>query len=128
MIRLLDIPTLYWSERMHWSERPFRKLRRWTPAWPRSRERERVTPQGPQVKTSSCRDRLLAGGARIHVDFHADRHFDDLWCLPGHLALLVDRTNSALRDKLMGNENFASKIFSCCVAKGFHLIVLMDVK
>jgi hypothetical protein len=28
--------------------------------------------------------RLLAGSAGIHVDFHADRHFDDLRCFPGH--------------------------------------------
>src|SRR5262245_5995806 len=26
---------------------------------------------------------LLAGGAHIHVDFHAARHFDDLRCFPG---------------------------------------------
>jgi hypothetical protein len=62
----------------------------------------------------SCESRLLAGGARIHVDFHADRHFYDLWCLPGHLALLVvkNRTVSALSDKLIRNLNFASKIFA----------------
>src|SRR5579862_2976603 len=30
-----------------------------------------------------CR-RLLASGAGIHVDFHANRHFDDLRCFPGH--------------------------------------------
>jgi hypothetical protein len=63
------------------------------------------------VKTSNYRSRLLAGRARIHIDFHADRHFDDLWGLPGHLALLVNRTNSALLDKLLRNENFASEIF-----------------
>jgi hypothetical protein len=28
---------------------------------------------------------LLAGRAGVHVDFHANRHFDDLRCLPGHL-------------------------------------------
>ena len=55
---------------------------------------------------------LLAGGARIHVDFHADRHFDDFWCFPGHLALLFwNRTHSALSDKVMPNQKFASKIF-----------------
>ena len=36
---------------------------------------------GQNVKQSG---RLLAGGTRIHVDFHADRHFDDFWCFPGH--------------------------------------------
>jgi hypothetical protein len=35
------------------------------------------------------RCRLLAGGAHIHVDFHAHRHFDDLRCFPSHLALLL---------------------------------------
>ena len=34
--------------------------------------------------------RLLAGGARVHIDFHANRHFDDLWGFPGHLALLFE--------------------------------------
>jgi hypothetical protein len=28
---------------------------------------------------------LFARGAGIHVDFHANRHFDDLRCFPGHL-------------------------------------------
>jgi hypothetical protein len=27
---------------------------------------------------------LLARGAGVHVDFHAHRHFDNLWGLPGH--------------------------------------------
>jgi hypothetical protein len=45
----------------------------------------------PETSTLSQRykRRLLAGGACIHVDFHADRHFDDLGGFPGHLALLV---------------------------------------
>ncbi len=29
--------------------------------------------------------RLLALGARVHVDFHADGDFNDLWCLPSHV-------------------------------------------
>jgi hypothetical protein len=35
-----------------------------------------VTPRG-----------LLARCAGVHVDFHAHRHFDNLWSLPGHLNL-----------------------------------------
>jgi hypothetical protein len=27
---------------------------------------------------------LLARCAGVHVDFHAHRHFDNLWSLPGH--------------------------------------------
>jgi hypothetical protein len=71
----------------------------------------------------SCESRLLAGGARIHIDFHADRHFYDLWCLPGHLALLVvkNRTVSALSVKLIRNLNFASKIFASYGNEAFML-------
>jgi hypothetical protein len=53
-------------------------------------------PKSTHVKRKATRYRLLAGGARIHVDFHANRHFDDLRGFPGHLALLVNGTNSAL--------------------------------
>ena len=48
---------------------------------------------GPEVhlrEMMKIRCRLLAGGAHIHVDFHADRHFDDFRCFPGHLALLFE--------------------------------------
>jgi hypothetical protein len=31
--------------------------------------------------------RLLARGAGIHVDFHADGDFDDFWGFPGHCFL-----------------------------------------
>ena len=37
----------------------------------------------------SYRRRLFAGGAGVHVDFHADRYFDDLGGLPGHFVSLV---------------------------------------
>jgi len=84
---------------------------------------------------------LPAGGARIHIDFHADRHFHDLWGFPGHFGSLLfnffNRTDSALGDKLMRNEKFASEIFFkhalilfdlCCTAKGIHVFVRHDVK
>ena len=32
----------------------------------------------------SSRRYLLACGARVHVDFHANRHLNDLRCFPGH--------------------------------------------
>jgi hypothetical protein len=49
---------------------------------------------GSEAKTgfSNRADRLLRGlfarRAGVHVDFHAHRHFDDLWSLPGHSNLL----------------------------------------
>ena len=44
---------------------------------------------GPEVhlREIELRCRLLAGGAHIHVDFHADRYFNDFRRFPGHLAL-----------------------------------------
>ena len=36
------------------------------------------------VELRNCRCRLFASRASIHVDFHADRHFDDFWSLPSH--------------------------------------------
>ena len=61
-----------------------------------SHDRELVRPGSPPALDVKCRYRLLAGGARIHVDFHADRHFDDLRGFPGHLALLFERTTAVL--------------------------------
>jgi hypothetical protein len=60
-----------------------RKLKRWTrgkitPAWARH------SRQSTLFKKDALYCRLLAGSAGIHVDFHADRHFDDLRCFPGH--------------------------------------------
>jgi hypothetical protein len=46
--------------------------------------RARHSRQSTLLKKDALYCRLLAGGAGIHVDFHADRHFDDLWCFPGH--------------------------------------------
>jgi hypothetical protein len=44
----------------------------------------------------ACR-RLFAGGAGVHVDFHADRYFDDHGGLPGHFgALLVKNLTNFL--------------------------------
>jgi hypothetical protein len=51
--------------------------------------------------------RLLAGGAGIHVDFHTDGHFDDLWGLPGHFGSPCKRGPT---DNLTPNEKFVSKI------------------
>src|SRR3954453_9982739 len=38
----------------------------------------RYKEQSTSVKCDTIATRLLAGCAGIHVDFHADRHFDDL--------------------------------------------------
>jgi hypothetical protein len=51
--------------------------------------RDRATPEVHLVSREAVAA-LLAGGARIHVDFHADRHFDDLRGFPGHLAFLFE--------------------------------------
>ena len=81
-------------------------------------------------KTRCCDVRLLAGGARIHIDFHAARHFDDLRCFPGHFGSPCKRddlTPSAI--KLSCDEKFASEFFReiftcvspsvpCCSAAG----------
>jgi hypothetical protein len=34
-------------------------------------------------RSPRCRS-LFARSAGVHVDFHADRHFDDLWSFPAH--------------------------------------------
>jgi hypothetical protein len=93
------------------------------------------------LKSNVMLPRLLAGGARIHVDFHADRHFYDFWGFPSHFGSLLfqlfNRTVSALADKLVRNEKFASEIFFkpvlmtfglCCTAKGAHVFVQQDVQ
>jgi len=58
------------------------------------------------------RSRLFAGRAGIHVDFHANRHFDDLWCFPGH-SKSPSRAGrfSPSSGKLLRFEKFASEIF-----------------
>jgi hypothetical protein len=54
--------------------------------------------------------RLLAGRAGIHVDFHADRHFDDLRRFPGHFGLsFLGSNRGELRpaNKVIRIKNFA---------------------
>jgi hypothetical protein len=54
--------------------------------------------------------RLLAGRAGIHIDFHADRHFDDLRRFPGHLGLsFLGSNRDELRpaNKVIRIKNFA---------------------
>jgi hypothetical protein len=54
----------------------------------KSPERELVTTGNPPPwKIRHCRFRLFAGRAGVHVDFHANRHFNDFWSLPGHFGL-----------------------------------------
>jgi hypothetical protein len=58
---------------------------------------------GKEEARSVCRDsqqlaagagqntsQLLARRAGVHVDLHANRHFNDLWSLPSHLGLPSD--------------------------------------
>jgi hypothetical protein len=44
---------------------------------------------------------LLAAGAGIHIDFHSDDDFDNLWCLPGRISLrlLHNRYGEDMRAK-----------------------------
>jgi hypothetical protein len=43
---------------------------------------------------------LLARCAGVHVDFHADRHFDDLRSFPGHSFLPVSSNQALSRPEL----------------------------
>jgi hypothetical protein len=65
----------------------------------------------------SCCELLFAGRAGVHIDFHADRHFDDLRRLPGHFRSPCSGTVFALGSKLLRLKNFASDLFACCIAK-----------
>jgi hypothetical protein len=57
-------------------------------------------------------NRLLAGSAHIHVDFHATGHFDDLRGFPGHISSPF-RELGRIRPwvKVMRAQKFASEIF-----------------
>jgi hypothetical protein len=60
-------------------------LRRWTPTRSSPEDQGHAAPGGPPASIHEDGVRqLLAGGAGIHVDFHAHRHFDDFRCFPGH--------------------------------------------
>jgi hypothetical protein len=66
-------------------------------------------------------NRLFAGGAHIHVDFHAAGHFDDLGGFPGHFGSpFSDFGRLRPGAKLLRAQKFASEIFPrnpCCGAK-----------
>ncbi|SHI02416.1 hypothetical protein SAMN05443248_7560 [Bradyrhizobium erythrophlei] len=49
-------------------------------------------PAGPGAKSL-----LLARRAGVHIDFHADRHFNDLGRFPGHDSLLRVAVRSPLK-------------------------------
>jgi hypothetical protein len=36
-------------------------------------------------------ERLFAGRTGVHVDFHANRHFNDFWSLPSHFRSPLER-------------------------------------
>ncbi|MCP1763584.1 hypothetical protein ABIF64_008578 [Bradyrhizobium japonicum] len=76
------------------------------------------------TERSTCAEttnRLLAGGAHIHVDFHATGHFDDLRGFPGHFGSPFHEFGRIRPTvKVMRAEKFASEIFPrkpCCAAK-----------
>jgi hypothetical protein len=67
----------------------------------------------PPSKCLSCRKRLFAGRAGVHVDFHADRHFDDFRGLPGHFRSPSQvGTTFAPTPNLMQFKKFASAYFA----------------
>jgi hypothetical protein len=59
-----------------------------------------------------CRKRLFAGRAGVHVDFHANRHFDDLGGLPGHCRSPSNRDDFLPQVKLIQFKKFASDYFA----------------
>jgi hypothetical protein len=72
----------------------------------------RHSQQSTSVKMLIRRKRLFAGRAGVHIDFHADRHFDDLWGLPGHFAdLLLNRDDFLPTIRVIQFKNFASDYF-----------------
>src|SRR6185436_9840191 len=106
MIRLLELPDLK-------TQTELTNATRWTPA------SDTVPLSGTcQARKSTCvrcemRCRLLAGGAHIHVDFHADRYFDDFRRFPGHLALpLLPGELRPCRLRYCGSKSSPAKSFA----------------
>src|SRR5215204_7359329 len=102
MIRLLELPDLK-------TQTELQNVARWTPV------PDTVPLSGTcQTRKSTCvgyemRCRLLAGGAHIHVDFHADRYFDDFRRFPGHLPLPFDTGRTPpFHVKVLRIKKFAS--------------------
>ena len=48
--------------------------------------KHRHSGQSTSVEMRSCRKNLSAGRTSVHVDFHANRHFDDFRSLPNHFS------------------------------------------
>jgi hypothetical protein len=55
--------------------------------------------QSTSVAIRSCRFRLFAGRAGVHVDFHANRHFNDFWSLPSHFRSPLSRRDGRLSSR-----------------------------
>jgi hypothetical protein len=119
MIRLLELPDLK-------TQTELQNAARRTPA------PDTVPLSGTcQTRKSTCvrdemRYRLLAGGTHIHVDFHADRYFDDFRRLPSHLALpLIPDEFRPCRLRYCGSKSSPVKSFAwnhlclCCAARDF---------
>jgi hypothetical protein len=74
--------------------------------------RKPIVTERPTCAERILTNRLFAGGAHIHVDFHAARHFDDLRGFPGHFGSPF-REFGRVRPlaKLLRAQKFASEIF-----------------
>jgi hypothetical protein len=61
--------------------------------------------------------RLLELGADVHVDFHANRYFDDFWCFPGHFDVSMissTRVPNRFRVRSRVKQRKVGRLISCC--------------
>jgi hypothetical protein len=101
--------------------------RRWTPLLPHFRDRERVTSGGPPASNMIAAAYLRAAHAYMLISMPTGTS-TIFGAFHAILALLVNRTNSA-RPQANGEREVSQRnIFSCCVARGIHLIVWLNVK
>jgi hypothetical protein len=89
-----------------------------------SRDQERVTPGGPPASKREAVAAAYLRAAHAYILISMPTGTSTIFgVFQAILALLLNRTNSALTDKLMRNEKFASEIFChnphllCCSAK-----------
>src|SRR3954471_22088143 len=95
-----------------------------------SRDQERVTPGGPPASKREAVAAAYLRAAHAYMLISMPTGTSTIFgVFQAILALLANRTNSALAPKLIRNENFASEIFFrkttgelCCAAKQFTLM------
>jgi hypothetical protein len=80
-----------------------------------SAKRPQRLPRLRQVTAGAGQNalRLLACRAGVHIDLHANRHFNDLWSFPSHLGLLSDGANTQHHLERKTAEGSAQ--VSCCL-------------